>query len=117
MKLFISEFLAIDPVCGMHVNEKRAVYKKTVDDKTLYFCSMNCMKIYEKPEVEIKKLKVNVLIAVLITFSTIAISFFTNIPFKNFVLLIFASLIQFYPGRRFYFGTWDAFKARTLNMD
>ena len=39
--------MAIDPVCGMEVNEKSAPAKSEYDGKTYYFCSPNCREEFE----------------------------------------------------------------------
>ena len=39
--------MAIDPVCGMDVNEKSAPAKSEYDGKTYYFCSPNCREEFE----------------------------------------------------------------------
>ncbi len=109
--------MAIDPVCGMHVDENKAVYKKVVDGKTLYFCSEQCLKTYEKPEDEFKKLKTLVIVGILISIPVIAISFAVDIPYENYVLFLLATPIQFVAGWRFYKGMYDALRAMTANMD
>ncbi|HKZ45692.1 MAG TPA: YHS domain-containing protein, partial [archaeon] len=43
--------MAVDPVCGMEVDEKKTKYKKTVSGKTYYFCNEKCMKDFEKNKV------------------------------------------------------------------
>ncbi|MEK6909800.1 MAG: heavy metal translocating P-type ATPase, partial [Candidatus Aenigmatarchaeota archaeon] len=109
--------MAIDPICGMHVDEKKAIFKKDVDGKTIYFCSGTCIKTYESPEVEFKKLRFYVILSGIITVPVILLSFFYKLPYNNLVLLLLATPVQFIAGWRFYKGTWDAFKARSANMD
>jgi Cu+-exporting ATPase len=109
--------MAKDPVCGMYVDEKNAIYKHELDGTTYYFCSENCLKTFVKPEAEIKKLRNLVIFGVVIAVPTILFSFFISIPYKNFVLLLLATSVQFYAGWRFYKGTWDALRAKTANMD
>ncbi len=109
--------MATDPVCGMHVDEKKAVFKKEVDGKTVYFCSEVCLRTFEKPEAELKRLKLLVILGAIISIPTIALSFFIKIPYNNFVLLILSAPVQFYAGWRFYKGTFDALKAKYANMD
>ncbi|MFQ5693079.1 MAG: YHS domain-containing protein [Nitrospinota bacterium] len=38
--------MAIDPVCGMEVDESKAQYQQEYDGKTYYFCSEGCMKTF-----------------------------------------------------------------------
>jgi YHS domain-containing protein len=40
--------MAIDPVCGMDVNENNAPAKTDYDGKTYYFCSEQCKKDFEE---------------------------------------------------------------------
>lgn len=69
--------MAIDPICGMYVDESKAVYKKQVDGKTIYFCSEYCLKTFERPESELKKLKFSVIFSILISIPVILLSFLT----------------------------------------
>ena len=49
--------MAKDPVCGMVVDEKKAL-KSVVGGRTYYFCSESCVKTFEAPEVELRNLSV-----------------------------------------------------------
>ncbi len=109
--------MSIDPVCGMHVDEKNAVYKKEVDGKIVYFCSEVCLKTYEAPEVELKKLRFLSIFSVLIAVPVVVLSFFYKLPNNNLILLLLATPVQFYAGWRFYKGTWDGLRAKSANMD
>jgi len=109
--------MAIDPICGMHVDEKKAIFKKDIDGKTIYFCSGNCIKTFEAPEVEFKKLRLYVILSGLIAVPVIILSFFYKLPYNNLVLFLLATPVQFIAGWRFYKGMWDGLKARTTNMD
>jgi YHS domain-containing protein len=40
--------MAEDPVCGMEVDEKTAMYKTEHMGKTYYFCSSTCKGKFEK---------------------------------------------------------------------
>ena len=44
--------MAIDPICGMNVDEKKAEKKELVvnAEKNTYFCSKQCMEKYLKKE-------------------------------------------------------------------
>jgi YHS domain-containing protein len=43
--------MAIDPVCGMNVDEKNAEFQTQVGGKKYFFCSEECKKEFlEKPE-------------------------------------------------------------------
>lgn len=39
--------MAIDPVCGMEVDEKQATGKSEYEGKTYYFCSAECQEEFE----------------------------------------------------------------------
>ena len=39
---------AIDPVCGMEVDESTAEWKTTYQGKTYYFCAAGCLKSFEQ---------------------------------------------------------------------
>ena len=39
---------AIDPVCGMEVEESTAEWKTTYQGQAYYFCSPGCLKSFEK---------------------------------------------------------------------
>ncbi len=109
--------MAIDPICGMYVDEKKAIFKKDVEGKTIYFCSENCLKTYVAPEVEFKKLRLLVILSAVIAVPVVILSFFYKLPYNNFILLLLATPVQFYAGWRFYKGMWDGLKARSTNMD
>ncbi len=40
--------MAIDPVCGMDVDEKSAKLKSEYKGKTYYFCAPGCKKMFDK---------------------------------------------------------------------
>ena len=47
--------MAIDPVCGMTVDEKTAQYKTDYKKNTYYFCSPGCKKSFgAEPEKYVK---------------------------------------------------------------
>ena len=47
--------MAIDPVCGMTVDEKTAQLKTDYKGTAYYFCAPGCMKVFEeKPEKYLK---------------------------------------------------------------
>ena len=39
--------MAVDPVCGMTVDEKTAPAKSVYQGKTYYFCSPGCKKAFD----------------------------------------------------------------------
>jgi YHS domain-containing protein len=40
--------MAIDPVCGMEVEEKTAVHTSVVDGRTYYFCAPGCKRSFDQ---------------------------------------------------------------------
>src|SRR4030067_2532063 len=47
--------MAIDPVCGMEVNETKAAASSSYKGKTYYFCAQSCKEIFDqKPEAFIR---------------------------------------------------------------
>jgi YHS domain-containing protein len=40
--------MAIDPVCGMSVDEKTAAATSTYEGKTYYFCSQACKESFDR---------------------------------------------------------------------
>lgn len=112
--------MAKDPICGMYVDEKTAEYKVTVRGTTYYFCSQSCMKEFMAPEVEIKRLKMSVIVGAVLTVPIIILTY-VNLPVpmivNNYILLALDTPIQFIFGWRFYRGTYDAVRNRMGNMD
>jgi len=111
--------MAKDPVCGMYVNEKEATITRLIRGRTYYFCSETCAKTFEKPEIEIRNLKILVAFSLILGFLTFIFSFVTVIPFlhNNVWLFLLSTPVQFIGGWRFYKGTWDAIKQKIANMD
>lgn len=51
--------MAIDPVCGMEVDEKTAPAKAVYNGKTYYFCAAGCKEEFEEdPEGYLEDLEV-----------------------------------------------------------
>ncbi len=110
--------MASDPVCGMFVEESEDSLHATVRGTTYYFCSEACLKTFTEPERQLKVLKRNIAIAVVLSIPIMILSYAkpSSIP-VGWVLLALATPVQFVPGWRFYEGTWNAFKMRASNMD
>ena len=118
LKLYIKftacNSVAKDLVCGMYVDENKTPFKITRRGTTYYFCSSGCLESFIAPLKEIRNLKILTFLA--ISFGII-ILFLEIINFSNWILLILATVVQFYPGLVFYKGMIDAIKARQANMD
>jgi len=127
--------LAKDPVCGMIVDEKRAL-NSDLGSKTFYFCSPVCQKTFLEPEKELAKMKKRMYLAAsgalalaiiragaYLALAAGAIAFtwvpFPEIPFLSYGLLLFfiVTPVQFIGGWSFYVGGYHAIKRRTANMD
>ena len=108
-----------DPICGMYVDEKTAKIKKTIRGTTYYFCCDACLRQFEKPEVELRKLKILVTIGAILTIPTLILTYvaLTPVTVNNYLLLLLSAPVQFVVGFRFYHGTYDALKNRMGNMD
>src|SRR3989344_2763628 len=127
--------MAKDPICGMVV-EKTTALKSERAGRVYYFCSSGCQRTFESPEQELKSMKTRVAIAltgvlalailragaflVLATGATIvtwapipALPWFT----WGIWLFLLVTPVQFIGGWSFYKGTWNAIKARAINMD
>jgi Cu+-exporting ATPase len=111
--------MAKDPICGMYVDEKTAKYKVTVRGTTYYFCSQTCMKEFMAPEVEIKRLKISMILGIILSVPIVFLTYVSlfSVAVNNYILLILDTPIQFVFGWRFYRGTYDAIRNRMGNMD
>ncbi len=127
--------LAKDPVCGMIVDEKKAI-KRVIGGRSYYFCSESCVKTFESPEMELRNLKRRVyvaisgvmILAVLRAAAYIALAFgavlitwapIPQIPTLTWGLILFfiTTPVQFIGGYAFYKGAYHAIKNRVPNMD
>lgn len=111
--------MAADPICGMFVDEKTAELKAEVRGVTYYFCSESCMHEFLAPEMELRKLKLEVAAAALLSVPILLFTYAPLLPggYSNYVLFALATPIQLVIGWRFYRGTYDSIKNRMGNMD
>ncbi len=98
--------MAKDPICGMFVDEKTATITRTIRGTKWYFCSETCAKTFEKPEAEIRRLKLLVIIGIALTVPTALFTYVMLLPpnINNYLLFILETPIQFIVGWRFYRG-------------
>ena len=111
--------MAKDPVCGMFVDEKTATITRTIRGTTWYFCSETCAKTFERPESELRLLKILVVVGAIFTLPTMLFTYLAILPsaINNYVLFLLDTPIQFVVGWRFYRGAYDALRNRMGNMD
>jgi Cu+-exporting ATPase len=126
---------AKDPICGMVIDKAGALTSERAG-RTYYFCSTGCKLTFDSPEQELKSMRTRVAIALagvlalailraaafiglatgatIVTWAPIpALPWFT----WGMWLFILVTPVQFIGGWSFYVGTWNAIKARTINMD
>ncbi len=127
--------MAKDPVCGMVVDEKKAL-KSIIGGRTYYFCSESCVKTFEAPEVELRNLRRRVYVAIsgvmvlavlraaaylALAFGAVLITWapIPSIPNLTWGLILFliTTPVQFIGGWSFYKGSYQAIKNRVPNMD
>ena len=109
--------MATDPVCGMYVEEKSSTLATEREGKKYYFCSTNCKLQFERPERELRNLRIALMISWPLTIVVAILTYVLHPDFGNYVMLVLASIVQFYAGQRFYAGTADAIKNKSANMD
>ena len=102
--------MATDPVCGMYVEEKSTTLTGAREGKKYYFCSTNCKLQFEKPEKEIRNLKISLIVSWPLTIIVAILTYVLSLSYGNYVMLVLASMVQFYAGQRFYAGMLDAIK-------
>lgn len=103
----------------MYVAENTAQIKKTIRGTTYYFCSESCLRQFETPEVELRRLKTLFSIGAILTVPTMILTYVLVLPqvLNNYLLLLLSAPVQFGVGLRFYKGTYDALRNRMGNMD
>ncbi|MDE1857154.1 MAG: heavy metal translocating P-type ATPase [Candidatus Micrarchaeota archaeon] len=109
--------MATDPVCGMFVDERHTGLVGERAGRKYYFCSANCKLQFERPEREIRNLRLSLAVSWPLTVIVAALTYLLSIAYGNYAMLLLASVVQFYAGQRFYAGTLDALRNRSANMD
>ena len=109
--------MATDPVCGMHVEEQNTSIVVEREGKKYYFCSANCKLQFEKPEKELRNLRIALVVSWPLTIVVAVLTYVLHLGFGNYMMLVLASIVQFYAGQRFYAGILDAIKNKSANMD
>lgn len=103
----------------MYVDESTAELKASVRGVTYYFCSESCMREFLAPEKELRKLRVELAVAALLSIPILFITYSGALAARTSDYLLFAleTPIQFVIGWRFYRGTYDGLRSRMGNMD
>jgi len=122
--------VAKDPVCGMYVEEKPDSVRYTMNGKEYFFCSTQCLNEFREPEKELKKLRIQVAVSIVLTIPIIFLSLPHMLPTQfshllpmdlmhnsSYIMFVLATPLQFWVGWRFYKGFWDGIKAKASNMD
>ena len=109
--------MATDPICGMQVDESSSTITSMHGNEKYYFCSTSCKLQFEKPEREIRELKTALLVSWPLTVVVAILTYTVSLDFSVYIMLVLATVVQFYSGKRFYAGLVDAIKNRSANMD
>lgn len=109
--------MSTDPVCGMFVDEKTSTLTAGKEGRKYYFCSTTCKLQFEKPEKELSDIKSSLMVSWPLTIIVAILTYVLSLSYGNYIMLVLASVVQFYAGQRFYAGTLDAIKNRSANMD
>ena len=117
--------MAVDPVCGMYVDEATSTLNAIVRGRKYYFCSTTCLETFLEPEKELNRLRFLVLFSFGLGIPAFVLSLAMELrPVPEawmlpltFAVFLMATPVQFWPGWRFYRGTRDAIKNRSANMD
>ncbi|MFE3845695.1 heavy metal translocating P-type ATPase [Thermoplasmatota archaeon] len=129
------EYVAIDPVCGMKVDKRKAI-SRTIDGRPYYFCMESCAKTFEDPEKELQDMKKRVSVAVIgvVLIGIFRLGLFIGLaagvtiidwvpfdflPWFNGAVWMFilTTPVIFIGGKSFYVGAVKAIKHRRANMD
>jgi len=126
---------AKDPICGMVVDKRKSL-KKELGGRMYYFCSDGCLKTFESPEEELKKMKrrVSIALAGVLVLAILRAAFFLGLAAGATIvtwapipqlpwftwgmwLFILVTPVQFIGGWSFYKGAYNAIRNRMINMD
>ena len=129
------EYAAIDPVCGMKVDKRKAISRQ-IGRRTYYFCTESCAKTFEDPEKELQDMKKRVSVAIIgvVLVGVFRLGLFIGlaagvtiiewVPFDfmpwfngGIWMFILTTPIIFIGGKSFYVGAAKAIKHRRANMD
>ncbi|MDE1833237.1 MAG: heavy metal translocating P-type ATPase [Candidatus Micrarchaeota archaeon] len=109
--------MATDPVCGMNVDESTSSLTSEREGRKYYFCSASCKLQFERPERELRNLRLALYAAWPLTAIVAVLTYLVHGNLSALAMLVLATVVQFYSGLRFYAGTIDAIRNRSANMD
>jgi Cu+-exporting ATPase len=111
--------MAKDPICGMFVEEKTDSIRHAIEGREYFFCSNQCLDEFSEPEKELRKLKKQVGLSIVLTIPIVILTFFQifSLATSHYIMLVLAIPVQFWIGWRFYRGLWDGIKTKASNMD
>ncbi len=101
----------------MYVDERSSSLASDREGKKYYFCSTTCKIQFEKPERELNGLRNALTVSWVLTAVVVILTYILQIGYGTYIMLILASAVQFYSGRRFYAGIIDAIRNKSANMD
>ena len=101
----------------MYVDEKNTSLTSDKEGRKYYFCSTACKLQFDRPELEMRILKRALAVSWPLTIIVALLTYLLRLSYGNYIMLVLASVVQFYAGRRFYAGIIDAVKNRSANMD
>ncbi len=129
------EYVAIDPICGMKVDKRKAI-TRVIGGRTYYFCMESCANTFEDPDKELEDMKKRVSVAIvgvvligvfrlgLFIGLAAGVTILTWVPFEflpwfngGVWMFILTTPIIFIGGKSFYVGAAKAIKHGRANMD
>jgi len=104
----------------MFVEESPGALQATVNGRRYYFCAESCLQTFVAPQLELRSLKRNITLGLVLGIPILALSYVAVFPNgfpTGLLLLLLATPVQFIAGSRFYHGAWNAIRLRSSNMD
>jgi P-type Cu+ transporter len=109
--------MATDPVCGMYVDERTAELTLAREGRSYFFCSTACLAEFAAPERQLAHLRMLLAVAWPLSVLILVFSYVYSPSGWPWIALGLATVVEFYPGWKFYRGTYDAIRSRVWNMD
>jgi P-type Cu+ transporter len=109
--------MATDPVCGMFVATGPKELKLVRDNRAYYFCSETCLRTFDEPDRERRRLLYRLAVAWPLAIVVVVLTYGPQSTSTGVIAATLAAAVQFYSGSVFYRGTYDALRNRVANMD